>query len=372
MKRKLLFILLMQTLAVTAVMADELRVGKVGGIPGGEAQLTIELGKYYSDTYCAYQFDLMLPDGMTLSGDGQGGYAYTLPDGRYSDPQQVVGIARQQDGTYRVVCYSNENKPLLGESGELITLTVHITSELAEQTYEARLQQIQMAYVGSDGHAQRGYFSDVYFQIGVEQPITITVLDASCEYGDYIPQLEYTTSGAPLRGYVSLQCDAGYYSPAGTYPITVGMWGIENHNVIVINGTLTIRKATLTVRADDAEREQGEENPEFTLTYNGFKYWEDASVLTVKPVATTTATADSPAGIYPITVQGGEADNYTFSYVSGTLTVKSSTGIDPVAPANIGEGGGRIYDLRGRYVGTTLSDLPRGIYIVGGKKVVKD
>ena len=32
---------------------------------------------------------------------------------------------------------------------------------------------------------------------------------------------------------------------------------------------------------------------------------------------------------------------------------------------------GRVYSLSGQYLGTNLRTLPRGIYIVDGKKVVK-
>ena len=52
---------------------------------------------------------------------------------------------------------------------------------------------------------------------------------------------------------------------------------------------------------------------------------ETESVLTTKPAASTTATKDSEAGTYDITVSGGAADNYSFSYVKGKLTIKAKT-----------------------------------------------
>ena len=30
-----------------------------------------------------------------------------------------------------------------------------------------------------------------------------------------------------------------------------------------------------------------------------------------------------------------------------------------------------IYDLHGRYMGTDLNALPKGVYIIGGKKIIK-
>ena len=44
--------------------------------------------------------------------------------------------------------------------------------------------------------------------------------------------------------------------------------------------------------------------------YSGFVYDEDETVLTTPPTITTTATKDSPTGVYVITVSGATADNY--------------------------------------------------------------
>ena len=89
----------------------------------------------------------------------------------------------------------------------------------------------------------------------------------------------------------------------------------------------TIGKAALTIKANDLQREEGEENPELTVTYSGFVNGEDNSVLTTQPTISTTATKESPAGTYPITVSGVEAANYDITYTNGTLTIlaKGST-----------------------------------------------
>jgi hypothetical protein len=72
----------------------------------------------------------------------------------------------------------------------------------------------------------------------------------------------------------------------------------------------------------------GEPNPAFRLIYTGFVNGEDTAALTARPVAATTAVPASPAGTYPITVSGGTAANYDFSYVPGTLTVTFLTPSD--------------------------------------------
>src|SRR6202012_4352124 len=58
--------------------------------------------------------------------------------------------------------------------------------------------------------------------------------------------------------------------------------------------------------------------------------------ITTQPTVSTTATAASPAGSYPITPSGGSAPNYTFSYVDGSLTVgKAVLTITAVAAGSV-------------------------------------
>lgn len=132
-----------------------------------------------------------------------------------------------------------------------------------------------------------------------------------------------------------------------------------------LDRTFTIEKAPLTVRADDQVREQGQENPVLTFTYEGWKGTDDESVLLTVPVVTTEATADSPVGTYEILVDGGEALNYTFTYVPGVLTVKVPVGITDVR----GEGAEEEwYTLGGQKLNSR--PLTKGVYILNGRKVV--
>ena len=89
-----------------------------------------------------------------------------------------------------------------------------------------------------------------------------------------------------------------------------------------VDVAFTIHPATLTVRAESYERMEGEENPEFAFSYEGWQGEDSDSVLTAVPVVSCEATVESKAGTYEITVSGGEAANYTFAYEKGVLTVK--------------------------------------------------
>src|SRR5262249_36636013 len=77
----------------------------------------------------------------------------------------------------------------------------------------------------------------------------------------------------------------------------------------------------LTVTAANKTMPYGGPLPPLTITYTGFVNGDAAANLTTQPTATTTATASSNAGTYPITPGNGVSSNYTFVYVAGTLSV---------------------------------------------------
>jgi hypothetical protein len=65
-------------------------------------------------------------------------------------------------------------------------------------------------------------------------------------------------------------------------------------------------------------------NPDFTFTYTGFVYSDNAASLTAAPVGATTATTTSDVGSYPITVSGASDPDYTIAYAGGTLTINKA------------------------------------------------
>ncbi|RFM29087.1 MBG domain-containing protein [Deminuibacter soli] len=111
---------------------------------------------------------------------------------------------------------------------------------------------------------------------------------------------------------------------AGDYVITPAGISSGNYAISFANGTLTIGKAILTATANDKARCYGAANPAFTIGYSGFVQGETTAVLSSLPVAASAADAKSAAGDYAITVTGGAANNYTISYVNGTLTVHAT------------------------------------------------
>ncbi len=122
----------------------------------------------------------------------------------------------------------------------------------------------------------------------------------------------------------SLNSEVGSYEVVIPATFTKGEESFTAH----IPYRYTIEPVKLKAKVNSTSRTYGEANPNFTITYSGFVNGENESVLTSKPVMTTTANEKSAVGTYPIKISGGEAKNYTFEYEQGELTVnKASLGI---------------------------------------------
>jgi hypothetical protein len=159
-------------------------------------------------------------------------------------------------------------------------------------------------------------------------PLTIKANNASMTYGGTVPSLSISYTGfvngdgaSSLSTQPTISTTATTASPAGTYPITASGAVDPNYTFTYQTGTMTVGKANLTVTADNKAMPLGGPLPALTVSYSGFVNGDNASSLTTQPTATTTATAASPAGTYPITPNGGVSPNYAFTYVNGTLAV---------------------------------------------------
>lgn len=194
-------------------------------------------------------------------------------------------------------------------------------------------------------------------------------------YGTSNPILGYVMNGTRVIGTPKLTCEATPASPVGSYTINIAQGTVaDGDDIYFINGTLNIQKALLTVGVQDTVRYEDEANPEFTLTFEGFRNEDCADSLSVLPVATCEATELSEPGEYEIKVSGGESQNYKFDYTTGTLTVLPGSVSVAKAKAAAARCTFDVYSLSGKRLrtsATSLSDLPAGTYIVDGEKVIK-
>lgn len=158
-------------------------------------------------------------------------------------------------------------------------------------------------------------------------PIITTWPAASAiTYGQTLAVSTLTGGTASVAGSFAFTTP-GTAPNAGTVAHDATFTPTDTANYNPVNGSVSVlvNAAILTVMADDQTKTYGAANPPLTFSYSGFVSGETAGSLTTQPTAGTTATIDSPAGTYPITVSGGVSSNYQFNYVAGTLTITAPT-----------------------------------------------
>jgi hypothetical protein len=120
---------------------------------------------------------------------------------------------------------------------------------------------------------------------------------------------------------------SGLSKNVGTHDITVNAKITAGEYTYDTKVTVqyTITPVSIKVSTNDESREYGDANPEFKIIYDGFVYGEGSNVLSNQAKASTVAITSSNIGKYPITISGATAQNYTFDYVPGVLTITPAT-----------------------------------------------
>ena len=157
------------------------------------------------------------------------------------------------------------------------------------------------------------------------KPVAVTADAKTKVYGEADPALTYTFTPALVSGDSftgALSRTAG--ENAGDYSINVNDLALSSNYTMTFNSAdLTVNKASLLVTADSKEKVYGSVNPILTFVYNGFISGEDENVLDVKPLAATSVTINTDAGLHvgAITVDGGNDNNYVFSYIPADFRI---------------------------------------------------
>lgn len=162
-------------------------------------------------------------------------------------------------------------------------------------------------------------------------PLTIQANDLSKTYYSENPELTYTCSGLKYWDDISvltveptLSTNAKKESNAGTYDITIDGASAKNYVITYKNGHMIVQKRTLYVSVGNYERNYNEDNPKFTVEYEGFVGTDNYNSIDTEPYAYTSAKKDTNVGTYTINITGGQDDNYSFYYNSGKLTINKA------------------------------------------------
>ena len=192
------------SLLMTSVYADDLSVGAIQLAPNSNKQISIKLNNQ-SANYTAFQFDMILPDGVKVAGDA------SLNIERMADHQ--LSAANLGNNRYRFLAYSMTNSVFSGTSGVLMNLT--LTADDVNGSGTKTCDICSQVFVEPDGsqHTMDDQFVSIEIVNDDKQSITIS----SAKQVIYMSDKDLDFTGYPdLKAYVA----TGYDKSSGTIWLT--------------------------------------------------------------------------------------------------------------------------------------------------------
>ena len=233
-KIRILFTLLLLA-AIGAAHAEGISVSDVSLTPGSQAEIVINC-EFSNNDIMAYQFDLYLPEGVTLAKNAKGRYAagstYVLSDRH----DEHTASLKDNNGFVRFVISNNYKYTLTPGSGELLKLIVDVASSVSGE-----LQASVKNFIMSETNETKHYMNDVTFKMTA--PST-TVLATSVTLNQTTATLTSAGETVQLTATVlpeNANNKSVTWSSNNTSVATVSKTGLVT---AVANGTATITATT--------------------------------------------------------------------------------------------------------------------------------
>ena len=249
---------------------------------------------------------------------------------------------------------------------EVIDYTISYTSD--DPAYDSKMAPIEAGTYKAVITMKRNYTDETYVEFTIAPaPLTITADNFEIIYGDEAPAYTVTYKTFQggedpdmLEGTLAFDCAYAVGSGVGTYTITPSGLESRNYEITYVDGTLTVVPAELTITADDKSVIYGDNAPEFTVSYDGFKAGDDESSLDGDMALDCEYAPGTFVGEYAIVPSGVSSDNYNITFIDGTLTVTRAevyVSGATVYPAKFEDGGVEaVITAHGELNGIKLSD----------------
>ncbi|MCR5068591.1 MAG: Ig-like domain-containing protein [Prevotella sp.] len=132
--------------------ANSIYIDDVEAKPGDIVTLSVQMTNTETDKYCGFQFDVVLPEGISFVQD-DGFYEAALSTERTTaNKTNFFDSALQSDGSLRILCNTSVNNSNVGHlycfsgtSGEICTIKVKIDETLVTGEYSVKLQNVSMS-----------------------------------------------------------------------------------------------------------------------------------------------------------------------------------------------------------------------------------
>lgn len=124
--------------------ANVIYIKSMTAAPGTQVNLSIQMKN--TAEIRGFEADLYLPEGVTVAQYSNGNYRTALNPERLPEGDiHTLGVEKQSDGAYRLLCGSLSYDTFTGTEGEIGTITVNIAENMAEDTYPIILKNMKLS-----------------------------------------------------------------------------------------------------------------------------------------------------------------------------------------------------------------------------------
>ena len=292
-------------------------------VKGGE--ISPEVSKAFSlelsneSEMTAFQMDVVLPNGLSLD------LSKTRLTGRCGNHQ--LQTKQLGNGKVRIICMSSDNTSISGNIGSVIDLWIKAEKGIAGNQI-VKLENI----IFSDVKARTYRMDPFSFVVDVKYvPATSVSISESNMQLEVSDSRQLTASLLPENctdktilwksdnEKVATVSDNGmiFARSAGKCSIIAS----TADNLIQAKCVVTVVKIPLTAHVANTTKVYGDANPEFNITYSGFRDGDSEVGFSVPASISTIVDNSSKVGKYDIVASGAVSDKYEISYIPGTLTI---------------------------------------------------
>lgn len=353
MKKILLGLIL---LCSTSAWGDNTLAIEDFAIAAGEEK-DIDVKMYNDVTFTAFQFELELPEGVSVKFDEDEEEYCVARSNRLLNAHNVVS-QYQSNGAFKVMVYHNTNKNLKGNSGDVVlTLTLIASDQVSTGTFTPHINNIEMTEYNSTTQTATKYKPEaVTYNCTVNINATVTTLGYASF--SWPRALDFTNSG--LTAFIAKDCNGQSIQlhevtkvPANTGLILKGIAGSEN---------------TYSLETTDEETLDDVSSNQLTGTASGAYTVEGENIYVLSNLD------DGTPGFYNAN-EGIHVGQYK-AYLAYTGDIPARTGLtfdEGDAATGIEsckqeerKGNLLFYDLQGRNV----NQPQKGVYVSNGRKVI--
>lgn len=292
-------------------------------VKGGE--ISPEVSKAFSlelsneSEMTAFQMDVVLPNGLSLD------LSKTRLTGRCGNHQLQTKLLG--NGKVRIICMSSDNTSISEKIGSVIDLWIKaekgiagnqivkveniIFSDVKARTYRmdplSFVVDVKYVPVSSVSISE----SNIQLEVSDSRQLTASLLPENCT--------DKTILWKSDNEKVATVSDNGMIiaRSAGKCSIIVS----TADNLIQAKCVVIVVKIPLTAHVANNSKVYGDANPEFNITYSGFRDGDSEVGFSVPASISTIVDNSSKVGKYDIVASGAVSDKYEISYIPGTLTV---------------------------------------------------